>query len=183
MRIEEKSDMKDVNQEYLLDMNFLKKVLVGSAVEGKVPTDSILILSEVSNGVLDFLGGKIDPYNGENYNDFRHQNWERVQDFFKYETGLSSRLSDSFLRMVEVQGSREGHEWVTYTELEEYYCGNWGCGLRPAGYPQKTVPTNLFIRPRRIEFSENEEADLTGIIEYTKPIVERDVKYLTENSW
>ena len=182
MRVEEKSEMKDINQEYLLDMNFLKRVLVGSAFEGNVPTNSIWVLSEVSNGVLNYLGGEIKGYDESGYDQFRHSNWQRVQDFFKFETGLSSRLGDSFLRMVKAESDRTGHEAITYTELEECYCGNMGCGLRPVSYSRKTVPTSLFINPRRVIFNSDEEVDLVGIIEYTKPIVEREVRYLIGQS-
>jgi len=167
-----------------LDMNFLKGVLVGSAFEGKVPTPSEYILGEVSGGVLGYLGGEVKGYGGSYSDEFRWENWRGVRGFFEgFEGEFSPRLKDSFLRMVEAHNDRSGHDAVTYTELEETYSGNWGCGLRPPYYRSR-FPIEGFAKVREIKFDAQEKKDLVGIIEVMKPLVQKDVEFLREHySW
>lgn len=167
------------------DMTFLEKVLVDSAYDGRVPTGGIWILGVVSKGVVGYLGGNIKSYSGEHLKDFRIENWKRIRGFFEgFDGEFNPSLKDSVLRMTKAHNDSDGMESFIYTKLEEDYCGNGGCGLRPCAYPQNAVPVDSFMEFLSLPFNESEERDLLGIVEAMKPLVEKDIEYIREHySW
>jgi len=190
--------LKDKRNEFEKDekgqSQLLKSIFVIASKDNNyvIPTEGNLILSEMSNGIIDYLGGK----EGERiqYRDSIHKGsffadwiWENYQSQIKKNP---KKLTPKIKGLID---GLINSEWEYPCDASESYSYSRLCDIFEDCFSPPNLHASVFKIYESIindcyktiipSFSKQEQENLEGIAKSTRKHIEEDMKYIKENGF